>query len=313
MEAYELDKIKVLATSFRGAIEIAKDAGEFDNDFAFPRFPKGCCGDTSDLLAEYLAQHDIYTYYVCGQKGTQSHAWLVLVNTVTVTTDNSDADRKYKSLISVYNEDNDVIIKNHHVAEDGETFDLYFKDKLFDTFTIPVYGKHMVLNATAAIIMCNIYGISKEQIKNSFKTFKNAKRRFAEEKVGNAIIIDDYAHHPTEISATLDAVKRKYKDRRVVAVFKPNTYSRTKDFTNEFVTALSKADKVYLTEIDCNRERQSDYPGVTSNLIVEKIKGAEIISEDTIDKLKNEKDSVVCFMSCAYVNHLIDAFKEIIK
>lgn len=128
----------------------------------------------------------------------------------------------------------------------------------------------MVLNATAAIIMCNIYGISKEQIKNSFKTFKNAKRRFAEEKVGNAIIIDDYAHHPTEISATLDAVKRKYKDRRVVAVFKPNTYSRTKDFTNEFVTALSKADKVYLTEIDCNRERQSDYPGVTSNLIVEK-------------------------------------------
>ena len=110
MEAYELDKIKVLATSFRGAIEIAKDAGEFDNDFAFPRFPKGCCGDTSDLLAEYLAQHDIYTYYVCGQKGTQSHAWLVLVNTVTVTTDNSDADRKYKSLISVYNEDNDVIL-----------------------------------------------------------------------------------------------------------------------------------------------------------------------------------------------------------
>lgn len=76
-----------------------------------------------------------------------------------------------------FNEDNDVIIKNHHVAEDGETFDLYFKDKLFDTFTIPVYGKHMVLNATAAIIMCNIYGISKEQIKNSFKTFKNAKRR----------------------------------------------------------------------------------------------------------------------------------------
>ena len=110
MEAYELDKIKVLATSFRGAIEIAKDAGEFDNDFAFPRFPKGCCGDTSDLLAEYLAQHDIYTYYVCGQKGTQSHAWLVLVNTVTVTTDNSDADRKYKSLISVYNEDNDVML-----------------------------------------------------------------------------------------------------------------------------------------------------------------------------------------------------------
>ena len=125
MEAYELDKIKVLATSFRGAIEIAKDAGEFDNDFAFPRFPKGCCGDTSDLLAEYLAQHDIYTYYVCGQKGTQSHAWLVLVNTVTVTTDNSDADRKYKSLISVYNEDNDVmLLRKYYNLKDSIIIDI---------------------------------------------------------------------------------------------------------------------------------------------------------------------------------------------
>ena len=144
MEAYELDKIKVLATSFRGAIEIAKDAGEFDNDFAFPRFPKGCCGDTSDLLAEYLAQHDIYTYYVCGQKGTQSHAWLVLVNTVTVTTDNSDADRKYKSLISVYNEDNDVmLLRKYYNLKDAIIIDItgdqFTNQKCFLYYNIPVY------------------------------------------------------------------------------------------------------------------------------------------------------------------------------
>ena len=211
-----------------------------------------------------------------------------------------------------FNENNDVIIKNKKVTGQGENFDVYFKDEKFDNFTIPVYGDHMILNATAAIIMCNIYGVAKEKIRDSLKTFKNAKRRFAEEKVGNTIIIDDYAHHPTEIGATLDAVKRKYPNKRIVAIFKPNTYSRTKDFKDEFIQVLSKADKVYLTEIDCNRERQSDYPGVTSNLIVDNIKNAEIISEDTIEKLKNETDSVVCFMSCAYVNHLIDAFKEII-
>ena len=157
------------------------------------------------------------------------------------------------------------------------------------------------------------YGIDKEVIKENLKTFKNAKRRFAEEKVGNTIIIDDYAHHPTEIRETLKAVKRKYKDRRVVVVFKPNTYSRTKDFTDEFVEALKVADKVYMTEIDCNREKQSDYPGVTSHLILDKIDGGEIISEETVDKLKVETNSVVCFMSCAYVNHLIDGFKEILE
>ena len=72
MEAYELDKIKVLATSFRGAIEIAKDAGEFDNDFAFPRFPKGCCGDTSDLLAEYWHSM-IFTHIMSVVKKVPNH------------------------------------------------------------------------------------------------------------------------------------------------------------------------------------------------------------------------------------------------
>ena len=180
-------------------------------------------------------------------------------------------------------------------------------------FDVWGFGYHIAVDASLAI-MAALNELDIETIRKNILNYKGIKKRFDIVQGNNDfVVIDDYAHHPTEISATLDAVKRKYKDRRVVAVFKPNTYSRTKDFTNEFVTALSKADKVYLTEIDCNRERQSDYPGVTSNLIVEKIKGAEIISEDTIDKLKNEKDSVVCFMSCAYVNHLIDAFKEIIK
>ena len=209
-----------------------------------------------------------------------------------------------------FNESNDVVIKNINTKEEGEEFDIYIKEEKYGTFLLPVFGEHMILNATAAILMCKKYGIDKETIKENLKTFKNAKRRFAEEKVGNAIIIDDYAHHPTEIRETLKAVRRKYKDRRIVVVFKPNTYSRTKDFTNEFIEALKVADKVYLTEIDSNREKQSDYPGVTSHLILDKIEGGEIISEETIDKLENEKDSVVCFMSCAYVNHLIDVLKN---
>ena len=212
-----------------------------------------------------------------------------------------------------FNEDNDVVVKNVKTTEAGEEFDVYIKGEKFGTFLLPIFGEHMILNATAAILMCKKYGIDKETIKENLKTFKNAKRRFAEEKIGNTIIVDDYAHHPTEIRETLKAVRRKYKDRRIVVVFKPNTYSRTKDFKNEFVEALSIADKVYMTEIDSNREKQSDYPGVTSNLILDEIEGGEIISEETIEKLAKEKDSVVCFMSCAYVNHLIDGFKEILE
>lgn len=257
-----------------------------------------CYKDLDDIISTFstFAEHTKENIIICG--------------------DNENCHKLNTETNIIYygfNEDNDVIVKNKKVTSSGENFDIYFKEELFDNFTIPVYGDHMILNATAAIIMCNLYGVNKEKIKESLQTFKNAKRRFAEEKVGDTIIIDDYAHHPTEISVTLDAVRRKYPGKRLVVVFKPNTYSRTKDFKDDFVTALSKADKVYLTEIDSNREKQEEYPGITSHLITNEIEGADIISEDTIDKLQNEKNSVVCFMSCAYVNHLIDAFKEVIK
>jgi len=212
-----------------------------------------------------------------------------------------------------FDDSNDIVIRNIELLETGSLFDLYIDNNLFGHFDIPLYGKHMVMDAAAAIVMANELGISKEMIKSSLQTFQNAKRRFAEEKTGDTVIIDDYAHHPTEIKVTLDAIKQKYPNKRLVVVFKPNTYSRTKDFTNEFIDAFSIADKTYLTEIDSNREKQEDYPGVTSNIILDGLTDGEIISEDTIDKLKNESESVVCFMGCAYVDKLIDGFKNLFK
>ena len=78
----------------------------------------------------------------------------------------------------------------------------------------------------------------------------------------------------------------------------------------KFVEALSIADKVYLTDIDCNREKQSDYPGITSYTILDKIEGGELISNEDIYKLGNEKNQVVCFMSCAHTEDLIKSYKE---
>ena len=171
----------------------------------------------------------------------------------------------------------------------------------------------MLQDALAVISVCYYERLDAKTVGGILKKFTGAKRRFAEEKVGNAIIIDDYAHHPTEIKVTLNAAKQKYPDKRLVVVFRPNTFSRTVDFTDEFVEAFNMADVSYLTEIDSNREKQEDYPGVTSHMIIDKLNNGDIISEETIDKLKDERDSVVCFMGCAYVDSLINAFKEIMK
>lgn len=220
---------------------------------------------------------------------------------------------KIKVMFYGFNDNNDIVIKNMKLLETGSVFDLYINNELFGHFDIPLYGKHMVANAAAAITIAKELGLTVEKIHELLETFHNAKRRFAETKIGNCVIIDDYAHHPTEIKVTLEAVKQKYPKKRLVVVFVPNTYSRTKDFKNEFVEAFNIADKTYLTEIDCNRERQEDYPGITSHIIVDNLKNGDMISIDTIDKLKDEKDSVVCFMSCAYVDNLIDSFKNLIK
>ena len=235
---------------------------------------------------------------------------------VVANGDNEEVRKiNYKTKVMFYgfNDNNDIVIKNMQLLETGSVFDLYINNELYGHFDIPLYGTHMVANAAAAIAIAKELGLEKDTIHNLLETFHNAKRRFAEEKINDCIIIDDYAHHPTEIKATLEAVKQKYPNKRLVVVFKPNTYSRTKDFKDEFIDAFNLADKTYLTEIDCNRERQEDYPGITSHIIVDNLKNGDMISLDTIDKLKDETSSVVCFLSCAYVDNLIDSFKNIIK
>lgn len=220
---------------------------------------------------------------------------------------------KKKVFFYGFQKENDIVIDQVNLNESGSSFDLIIKKEKYGHFHIPLYGNHMVLDATAAIITCKELGISKEDIIKALKTFQNAKRRFAEEKIGNTIIIDDYAHHPTEIKATLEAVRQKYPNKKIVAVFKPNTYSRTKDFTKEFIDSLEIADQVFVTEIDSNRENKEDYPGISSSIIIDPIEKGALISEESMDQLLPYKDDVICFMSCASISNLIDCFKKILS
>ena len=184
-------------------------------------------------------------------------------------------------------------------------------DDLDEEFEVPLFGAHMVLNATAAIAMCYKLGIKAEDIKEALRDFRNATRRMEESQLGKGItLIDDYAHHPTEIAATISSVRQKYPQRKVVAIFKPNTYSRTVDFTEGFIKALGQVDKVYLTEIDSNRERQEDYPGVSSRMITDGIEGSRIVDENVLDNLEVEPGEVLLVMSCASVSHLIENIKK---
>lgn len=145
--------------------------------------------------------------------------------------------------------------KNIQVNSYGyPTFDCYKKKEFYDTYTLNVHGKHNILNALATIATCNLYSIKKEDIKNGLNKFTGANRRF--EKIGEykgIPVIDDYAHHPTEIKTTLQCTK-DISHNKTWAVFEPHTYSRTKDHLEEFAEVLKDFDFITIADIYAARE-----------------------------------------------------------
>ncbi|MBQ8891377.1 MAG: UDP-N-acetylmuramate--L-alanine ligase [Bacilli bacterium] len=209
-----------------------------------------------------------------------------------------------------FNDNNDLVARDLKLNESGSEFSVYYKGEYFDTFKLNLYGRHMVLDSLACIMVSILYNVDKKNIKEKLSEFLGATRRFNETKINNSIIIDDYAHHPTEIMATLDSSRQKYKDKKIVAVFLPNTYSRTKDFMDDFANVLGQFDASFIMDIKCDRERPEDYPGVTSDTLISKAKNADKISIETARKLLDYKDDVICFMSCANINPMIEAYKK---
>lgn len=167
-------------------------------------------------------------------------------------------------------DDNDAIISEIRYDEDGfAMFNLNYKGVNLGTFDLSVYGLHNVYNATAAIIASIISNIEVDVIKKAIKEYNGVGRRF--EKKGffkNTLVVDDYAHHPTEVKATLSAAKTLKKNKLWV-VFQPHTYSRTKALLKEFAEAFYSADKVIITDIYAAREKN---PGdISSKDLVEKL------------------------------------------
>jgi UDP-N-acetylmuramate--alanine ligase len=211
-----------------------------------------------------------------------------------------------------FNEDNDVIAKNIKYSEHGSQFDCYINGILFGNFILPLYGSHMILNALSAIYIGYLNNLTVTDIHNELDHFTNAKRRFKENIIGDIVTIDDYAHHPTEIKVTLLSAKQKYPNKELVAVFMPNTYSRTKDFTEDFIESLNIADKAYVTPINSDREIASDYDNISSDAIINKLRNGTLITNETVNQLLEHKNAVICFMSCASIYILKDKYEALL-
>jgi UDP-N-acetylmuramate--alanine ligase len=148
------------------------------------------------------------------------------------------------------------------------TFVISYDGRDLGAVTLRVPGMHNVQNALAAIGTGLALGVTLDTMRPGLAEFGGVERRFQHLcDVGGVTIIDDYAHHPTEITATLQAARASYPGRRLVAAFQPHLFTRTRDFSNAFAVALAAADSILLAEIYPAREQP--IPGITSDLIAE--------------------------------------------
>lgn len=194
-------------------------------------------------------------------------------------------------------DDNDIIASNIEYKETGTSFEVSVEGNYYGFFDLPIYGKHMLLDALAVIATCYYERLEAKDVAKIFKTFTGAKRRFSETVVGDTIIVDDYAHHPNEVKAIIKAVKQKYPNKKIITVFQPHTFSRTKEFAEDLANAMNFADYSYVMEIHPSREKQEDYPEVTEHIIIGYLKHGEKITMEDAKILTKHKGSVILFMS----------------
>ncbi len=195
------------------------------------------------------------------------------------------------------NEDNDIIAKDVEYTTTGTSFDVFVEENYYGHFELPIFGKHMLLNALAVIGICYYERLEVKDVVKHFKTFEGAKRRYAETVVGTNVLVDDYAHHPTEVKATIKTTKQKYPDKKIVAVFQPHTYSRTEEFKDDFIEVFETIDYSYILDIHPSREKQEDFPNITNKIITSELKNSETITVDNIDKLLKWENTILLFMS----------------
>lgn len=210
-----------------------------------------------------------------------------------------------------FNQENDFQARNVNKTPDGTSFDVFIRHTFYSSFSIPTYGDHNVLNALAVIALCHYEEIPVDIIKSQLLTYQGVKRRFSEKKVGNQVLIDDYAHHPTEIRATIEAARQKYPDREVVAIFQPHTFTRTQTFLNEFAASLSGADYVYLCDI-FGSAREND-GNLTIGDLKDKIGNSELITEENTEILKKYENGVLIFMGAGDIQKFQVAYEEELK
>ena len=208
------------------------------------------------------------------------------------------------------NEEADYYSDNIREIGDKIYFDFHTPTEEIADFEWEIPGIHNVENATVAIAILHNLGVDFETLKRAIANFKGIKRRYTKHRFENGkIFIDDYAHHPTELNAVLGSIKTFYPEKKLLVVFQPHLFSRTRDFADGFAESLDKADELILLDIYPARELQENFEGVTSSWLAEKLKlkNKEVSSlGEAFNRIKEKDFDVLLTVGAGNIDTLYD-------
>ena len=309
-----LKEADVNATSFLGGIsenynsnlilggsEISVvEADEFDRSF-LKLFPTIACITSMD--ADHL---DIY-----GEHAALEQSFIDFASQVSKTL----IVRKglpIEGLTYGIEEKADFDAQDIRIENGAYIFDVKTPSEVIKNIKINLPGKHNVLNAVAALAMANSFGVPLPVIAKALLSFKGIKRRFSYKiNSENLVLIDDYAHHPTEINAVVSSVRELYPNKKVLGVFQPHLFSRTKDFIDDFASSLSKFDELIL--LDIYPARESPIEGVNSAWLLGKIsidKKQISAKEKLVGNILKSKAKIIVVIGAGDIGELVENIKN---
>lgn len=278
------------------------EADEFDRSF-LQLYPDMACVTSMD--ADHL---DIY--------GDASHIEESFVEFADKIKDKSKlftpTDLSLKATKVGFEDDATIQAKNIRVQQGAYVFDVDVDGEIISDICFYLPGKHNLSNALMALSMAKKYGVSGDDIKKALASFKGIERRFSYRvKTEQLVLIDDYAHHPTEIKAVYEAVKELYPSQKNMVIFQPHLFSRTRDFLDDFAQSLSAFDEVILLDIYPARELPIE--GINSALLLSKIKNEnkKLATMDELNELvKNTGAPVVVMLGAGDIGEKIKEIGE---
>lgn len=290
---------------------IVAEADEFDRSFLqlFPEIAviTSMDADHLDIYSDIENMHSSFREFASQVSGTViAKAGLPL----------SEADTRARLLRYSYDDASaDFFASDIEVDGCGYfTFNLHYPGGVIEGCRVGIPGWINVENAVAASAIALTYGLDPEKVKHALGTFQGVKRRFdIHLNTPVCSYIDDYAHHPKEISAAISSMRDIFPGRRLTAIFQPHLYTRTRDFADEFAEALSSVDKLIL--LDIYPAREEPIPGVTSEIIFRNVTAPEkvmMVKEDLMEYLKNEPIDTLITFGAGNIDRFIGPITEML-